>query len=110
VDIEPTDDASGFALELLRAAVMLTGLAENLVDAIPADACQGGEKPEAVVIEMVSGTIVTAVAEADPRDVRRATALIAAARERVLEHLRLAVELSSRMHGGGDVGSGRAYG
>jgi hypothetical protein len=96
---EPTDDAGAFALELLRAAVMLTGLADDLVDAIPADACPGADKPETVFIEMVSGTIVTAVGEADPHDVRRATELIAAACERVVEHLRLAVALSRRMDG-----------
>lgn len=104
---EPTDDASAFTLELLRAAVMLTGLADDLADAIPPDAYPG-EEPGAVFVEMVSGTIATAIAEADPHDVRRATELIAAACERVVEHLRLALELSRRMHGKSR--RGRAHG
>jgi hypothetical protein len=87
---------------------MLTGLADDLVDAIPRDAYPG-EDPGAVFIEMVSGTIATAIGEADPHDLLRATELIAAACERVVEHLRLAVELSRRMHGaaGGRLGRGQ---
>ena len=107
--LEPTDDASAFALELLRAAVMLTGLADDLWDAMPADAYPG-EEPGAVLVEMVSGTIATALGEADPRDVRRATELIAAACSRVLEHLQLALELSRRMQGDARGGPGRVYG
>lgn len=106
---EPTDGASAFTLELLRSAVMLTGLAEDLVDSIRPDAYPA-EEPGAVFIEMVSGTIATAVAEADPHDLRRATELIAAARDRVVEHLQLALELSRRMHGEDEGGPERAYG
>jgi hypothetical protein len=107
--IESTDAASAFTLELLRAAVMLTGLADELVDAIPPDAYPG-EEPGAVFVEMLSGTIATAIGDADPYAVRRATELIAAACERVVEHLRLAVELSRRMHGEAEGGAERAYG
>lgn len=107
--IEPTDDASEFALELLRAAVMLTGLADDLIEEIPPDAYPG-EEPAAVFVEMVCGTIATVVGEADPDDVRRTTELIVAARERVLEHLELALELSKRMHGEDEERRGRAYG
>ena len=107
--IESTDAASAFTLELLRAAVMLTGLADDLVDAISPDA-SGSEEPEALFLEMVSGTIATAIGDADQHDLRRATELIAAACERVVEHLQLAVELSRRMHRDAERGPGRAYG
>lgn len=106
---EPADDASAFTLELLRAAVLLTDLADDLVDAIPPDAYPG-EEPGAVFVEMVAGTIATAIGKADPHDVRRATELIAAACERVVEHLQLALELSRRMDGESEGPLGRAYG
>jgi len=97
-----------FVLELLGAGSMLSELVSNLADALPADAYPG-EEPVAVVLEMLCGTIETALASVDPRDVWRAAELIDLARARVLEHLRLARDLSSRMHGG-DEGVGRAYG
>jgi hypothetical protein len=109
VQIESSDPAAAFALQLLRAAVMLTGLAGDLIDAIPPDAYPG-EEPGAVFVGMLSGTIVTAVGDADVGDVRRATELIATACERVVEHLRLALELSHRMHADGGDAPGRAYG
>ncbi len=80
---------------------MLFDLAADLTEALPADAYPG-EEPAAVVIEMVTGTIRTVLAAADERDVERATELIAEARERVLEHLQLALELSRRIHGDAD--------
>lgn len=107
--IESTDHVSAFTLELLRAAVMLCGLAEDLVDAIPPDGYPG-EEPGAVFLDRLCGTIATALEDADPRDLHRATELIALSCERVVEHLRLAVELSRRMHGGADGDPGRAYG
>lgn len=109
VGIDSPDHASAFTLELLRAAVMLTGLADDLLDAIPPDAYPG-EEPAAVFIEMVSGTIATAVSDTDPDDLRRATELIARACARVVEHLQLAVELSRRMHAADEAGPGRDYG
>jgi hypothetical protein len=51
-----------------------------------------------VVVEMLTGTISTALEGADEAEVVRATELIAAARERVYEHLRLALELSKSGH------------
>ncbi|MBV9310970.1 MAG: hypothetical protein JOZ73_09060 [Solirubrobacterales bacterium] len=63
-----------------------------------------------MLVEMVSGTIATALGEADPHDVRRATELIAAACCRVVEHLQLALELSRRKHGDAGGGPGPAYG
>lgn len=108
---EPTAAVSAFTLELLRAAVMLTGLADDLVDEIPPDA-YAGEGPGAVFVEMVSGSIATAIDGAEPRDLLRATELISASCERVVEHLRLAAELSRRMHGDRDADGGltRAHG
>jgi hypothetical protein len=97
-----------FAVELLSAGSMLSGLLRSLVDGLPPDAYPG-EEPEAVVLEMLCGTIATALDSVDRRDVRRATELIDLARARVLEHLRLARDLSRRMHGG-DGGQGRMYG
>jgi len=97
-----------FVLELLDTGSMLSELVWNLVDALPADAYPG-EEPAAVVIEMLCGTVASALASADPRDVRRATELIDLARSRALEHLRLAGDLSRRIHGD-DGGVGRTYG
>jgi hypothetical protein len=61
------------------------------------------------VIEMMTGTIRTAIGSADARDLERATNLITEACDRVLEHLELALKLAERM---GDVsdGGGRTYG
>ena len=105
--MEPSEAAKTFTLELLRAAVMLTGLADDLIDEIPAEAYPD-EKPGAVFVEALSGSITAAVAGVDPRELRLASELIVSAREGVLEHLRLALELSRRMHG--EQGTGRAYG
>jgi hypothetical protein len=57
-----------------------------------------GEDPWAVVFEMLFGTIGTALQSAEPRDLQRATELIDLAASRVEEHLRLACELSRRVH------------
>lgn len=105
--MEASEEARTFTLELLRSAVMLTGLADDLIDAAPAEAYPD-EEPGAVFVEALSGTIISAVAGVDPRELRLATEIIVSARARVLEHLRLALELSRRMHG--DEGSGRVYG
>jgi hypothetical protein len=87
------DHVAEFVLELLRSGVMLSDLAANLTETLTADSYPG-EDPGAVVMEMVCGTIATVVGSADPREVRRATELIAAAAERTIEHLELACELS----------------
>jgi hypothetical protein len=87
-----------FVLELLRVGRMLFALVSNLADALPPDAYPE-EEPEAVLIEMLCGTIGTALQSADPRDVQMATELIGRAGARTVEHLRLASELSRRIHG-----------
>lgn len=87
---------------------MLFGVAADLVEELPPDAYPG-EDPAEVILEMVTGTIRTFLSDVDPSEVELATTLIAGARDRVLEHLRLALELSKRIHGA-DAGSPPAYG
>jgi hypothetical protein len=101
-------DVIRFVFELVNTGSMLSGVASNLIDGLPDDAYPG-EAPGAVVLEMLCGTIATALESVDPRDVRRATELISLAGARTIEHLQLASELSRRMHGEDD-GRGRAYG
>jgi hypothetical protein len=106
---ESLDHVGAFTQELLRSGCMLSGLAADLVEALPPDAYPG-EEPANVVIEMVVGTIRTALGGVDERELERATDLIAAACDRVLEHLQLALELSRRMHGEAGGEAGRVYG
>lgn len=103
------DHVDEFVCELLRAGIMLSDLGADLVESLPEDAFPG-EEPGAVIIQMMCGTIRTAVGSADPRDVRRATELIEQAVARTLEHLRLACELSRRIHGEGGASAGLGYG
>lgn len=105
----PEDHVASFTDALLCTGSMLCELAADLVEALPLDAYPG-ERPEAVVIEMVAGTIRTALADADEREVHRATKLIVEARERVLEHLQLALALSRRMDHGTGHEPWRTYG
>lgn len=101
------DAIDGFALELLRTGEMLAGLAVDLVETLPAGAYPG-EKPAAVVMEMITGSIRTALVEADQSDVQRAVELMREAADRVIEHLGLALALRRRMEGAG--GTRRGYG
>lgn len=102
------DHIQQFVVELLCTGCMLCDLAAGLIETLPADAYPG-EDPAHVVIEMMGGTIATALTSADPRDVVRATELIGLAAARTVEHLKLARQLSARMRGE-DGGPGRAYG
>jgi len=95
--------------ELLRTGLMLSELGCNLAESLPAGAYPG-EEPGAVVIEMVTGTIRTALGAVEGQDLARATELIADARECVREHLQLALALSRRMHKGGAAGPSRTHG
>lgn len=93
------DPVACFTLELLRGGLMLSELASDLIEALaPED--YPGEQPGEVVVEMITGTIATALSDTDEDTILQATALIVDARERVLEHLRLALELSRRGRGG----------
>ena len=102
------DHIQVFVFRLIATGLMLSDLASNLADALPADAYPG-EEPAAVVLEMLCGTIATALESINRRDVRRATEIIDLAAERTREHLRLALAMSRRIHGDEDRG-GRAYG
>jgi hypothetical protein len=97
-----------FVISLVDAGSWLSELVSDLTAALPADHYPG-EEPGAVVLEMLCGTIGTALVSADPRELERATELIDLAAARTLEHLRLARGLSRRMNDGED-GIGRAYG
>jgi hypothetical protein len=102
------EDIARFVVELINTGAMLRGVAEDLEDGLPDDAYPG-EDPRAVVLEMVCGTISTALGSVDPRELRRATELMDLAGRRTFEHLELALAMSRRMHGAdGEVG--RAYG
>jgi hypothetical protein len=89
--------ADRFALTLVSTASMLHGLVSALADALPADAYPG-EAPTAVVVEMLCGTIVTALESVDSRDVACATDLIERSCAQVVEHLELAFRRSRRIH------------
>jgi hypothetical protein len=105
----PQDHITAFTEELLRTGLGLGEVAADLVEALPADSYPG-EEPARVVLEMVTGTIRTCLVHADERDVEVATELIIEARERVLEHLQLALALSRRMHDDEGDDERRAYG
>jgi hypothetical protein len=78
---------------------MLSDLASDLIEALaPED--YPGEQPGEVVVEMITGTIATALSDTDEDTIVQATALIVDARERVLEHLQLALALSRRGRAG----------
>ena len=98
-----------FVLGLLDTGGMLNDLIAELADDLPPDAYPG-EDHRMVVLEMVCGTIATALAEVDTDTVRHATALMDLAAARTVEHLRLAAALSSRMRGEPGSGPTRGYG
>jgi hypothetical protein len=105
----PSEQQVGrFVLNLLHTGSCLSELVSNLAVALPAESYRG-EEPRTVVLEMLCGTIGTALRSADLRDLQRATQLIDLAHSRTLEHLRLARDLSRRIHDGDD-GVGRTYG
>jgi hypothetical protein len=100
-------------LERFVYTLMLTGgwlmeLMSGLSVELPTESYPG-EDPRAVVFEMLCGTIETALQPAEPQDLQRATELIDLAAARVEEYLRLACELSRRMHESG-TGDRRTYG
>ena len=106
---QPADEVTAFTEELLRASLTLSDVMGELVEGLPADAYPG-EHPGAVIVEMVFGTIRTVLEGTDRDSLESATQLIAAACARVLEHLRLALELSRRMDPAPDGRSRRNYG
>jgi DNA-binding MurR/RpiR family transcriptional regulator len=103
------DHIAQFTRELLGTGLWLRDLAAELAESIPEEAYPGEESGE-VVIEMVTGTIRSPLADTDPQRLVEAVDLIATARERVIEHLRLALELSKRMQREDDEWPRPAYG
>lgn len=101
------EDIDRFALVVLRTSWMVCDLVENLVEALPQDAFPS-ESQGSVVVEMLFGSMAAALESVDSTEVVRAADLIELTTDRVIEHLRLAYELSDRMHGGD--GRGRGYG
>jgi hypothetical protein len=102
--MDPTsvdDHVHEFVLELLRTGMMICDLVENLVEALPDDAYPG-EDTGSVVVEMIRGTLAMALAPLDESDVRRCMEVMQLATDGLIEHLRLARELSRRIHGGAD--------
>jgi hypothetical protein len=97
--IGPQDSIGEFTLELLRTGSILFGVAADLAEDLPADSYPG-EEPGAVVVEMMTGTIRTALSEIDEHMLDEATDLMVLARERVVEHLQLALDLSRRYERG----------
>jgi hypothetical protein len=88
---------ANFTEELLRTGLTFIDVSSELIEGLEPEHYPG-EDTGAVVVEMLTGTISTALEGADEAEVVRATELIAAARERVYEHLRLALELSKSGH------------
>jgi hypothetical protein len=99
---------AGFVISLLDVGSWLSELVSDLTAALPAEHYPG-EEPSAVVLEMLCGTIGTALMSADPPELQRATELIDLAAGQTVEHLRLARGLSRRMNDG-DEGVGRTCG
>jgi len=79
--------------ELLRTGLTFVDLLSSLLEEIPEDAFPG-EDSGLVLIEMVTGSCLPAVAAAGESECRAATALIGAVRDRALDDLRRASELS----------------
>jgi hypothetical protein len=103
------DHVEEFTRELLGTALWLFDLSADMAESISEDDYPG-EEPGAVVVEMVVGSIRTALADTAPERLLDAIELIESARERVLEHLELALALGKRMRGENNGGPGRGYG
>jgi hypothetical protein len=101
------EDVDRFALVVLRTSWMICDLVENLVEALREDAFPG-ENKGSVVVEMLYGSMATALDAVDSQEIARAADLIELTTDRVIEHLRLAHQLSRRMNG--DDGVSRNYG
>jgi hypothetical protein len=90
------DEVGRFVLELLRTGVMLSDLAGDLIESLPEDAYPGEDNGE-VILEMLIGSVRGVLGETEPDQLRSATRMVECAAERVIEHLRLALELRRRM-------------
>jgi len=79
--------------EMMRTGFVFIDLVSSLIEELPDDAFRGEEKG-VVLLGMVAGSCVPAVQAAGERECRAATALIGAVRDRVLDDLRTAAELT----------------
>jgi hypothetical protein len=80
--------------ELLRASLALGGTLASLLEVLP-EGTFPGEDGAAALVELVLGDSLPAIVAGGERDRWAATALIGALRERVLDDLRLAADLSA---------------
>jgi hypothetical protein len=79
--------------EMMRTGFVFIDLISSLIEELPDEAFPGEEKG-AVLLGMVAGSCIPAVQAAGERECRAATALIGAVRDRVLDDLRTAAELT----------------
>jgi hypothetical protein len=107
MELRPESQLERFVHTLMTTGGWLMELMSGLSVELPRERYPG-EEPWAVVFEMLCGTIGTALQSVEPRDLQRATELMDLAASRVEEHLRLACELSGRMHDAD--GDRRTYG
>jgi hypothetical protein len=89
------DYVRDFVEEILRTALMLGELVEDLVESMPEDAFPG-ESNGKVVLEMLIGSIRPVADAAGEQSVRIAVGLLAASRARTIADLRRAAELAER--------------
>jgi hypothetical protein len=80
-------------LETLRTALALEEVMGSLLAELPDTAFPAEDRAE-VLLEMLIGSVHPAARAAGERDCRVATALVGAIRERVIDDLRTAAELS----------------
>jgi hypothetical protein len=90
IDLETTRD---LVEEVLRTALALEDVMVSLLEDLP-DGAFPGEDNGLVLLEMVVGSVHPAAVAAGPREVRAATALVGAVRERVLADLRTAAAIA----------------
>jgi hypothetical protein len=93
VDIEDLEGTRDLVEEVLLTALALEDVMTALLAEIPEGAFPGEDNAR-VLLEMVVGSVHPAARAAGPRDCQTATALVAAIRERVLNDLHSAAELS----------------
>jgi pentatricopeptide repeat protein len=87
------DAARALIEEMLRTGFVFIDLVSSLIEELPEDAFPGEDRG-AVLLGMVAGSCLPAVEAAGERECRAAIALIGAVRDRVLEDLRTAAELT----------------
>jgi hypothetical protein len=92
-----------FVWQVIRTGFMLQELLGNLLEDLPEDAFPG-ENTTHVLVEMLTGTIRPVAERAGEPQVRRATRLLNASGEKVVEDLRAALALRMAMDRGAHQG------